>query len=457
MQLHPKPLAPARALLEAALACPQLGVGEDARAGRFALRQPRAPANSRQQRSRAAPAREQQRLVDADVPWRLLNIGTDAKLELVRLEAGAAEDAGEEGKPRVSSGATTGAAIDPPAGGVAQQTAGAGAAGAGADAAAIVSNAQRPAVAIPWGCSGSGGSDGAMETKAPTAVRIPWGETPGSAEETTAPTVVRIPWGEASGSVKEACAGAGRSGGSSALAPPVPPDDAVAARIGRVVYVFAEEALVSEQAAAERDMEIEDDFFEFDAADFARNAAAAAKRAAAPQHLKTASMREAEARSRAEKLPPTRVRLVLPDRTCVAAEFNALEPLAAMHAFAGACLAEGAKFELYTTPPHVTLRASTTVTLYGARLCPAAVVRVAAADGTTTLSLRADLAASTGPPPQWHSGEGDKTKRQRTAAEGRGRGVGGAGGSSAPAAAAAASGGRKKKGAMPAWFKMGGK
>eukprot|EP00793_Prasinoderma_coloniale_P003871 PRCOL_00003248-RA len=209
-------------------------------------------------------------------------------------------------------------------------------------------------------------------------------------------------------------------------------------RIGRAVHVFDEGALVSATAAAERDAEPDDSFFEFTQEDLAKSM----RRDTGPKYLMTAKMREQAMVEKASRLGATRVRVVMPDRTCVMADFAPLDTLADLHEFAAGILEPGTAFELFVAPPRRVLAVSG-ATLYAEGLCPAAAVRVTSTDGAP-LSLRADASAAEG-------------KRQRTAGSSGAGGSGSArsvGGVSHAGRAGGGAGAGAKKG-VPKWLKLG--
>ena len=133
-------------------------------------------------------------------------------------------------------------------------------------------------------------------------------------------------------------------------------------------------------AAAASDDPLPDEFFEFTADDFAEVARAQQRRAAAEAVLMTRTAREAQARARAERMPPVPVRLHFPDGSIVQADFRATQPLAAVLDLARAVAAPAlaAALHLYTTPPKAVLR-DAAATLFALQLYPAAHVHVGAA------------------------------------------------------------------------------
>ena len=315
---------------------------------------------------------------------------------------------------------------------------------------------------IPWGQASQQRAVEQEQTQQQQQQQIPWGRAPqhddqhaGQAEAQQG----RIPWpepskGRAPGEavVASVAATEATADAEAALPPPAAPlRTAADRRIGRAVHVFDEGALVSATAAAERDAEPDDSFFEFTQEDLAKSM----RRDTGPKYLMTAKMREQAMVEKASRLGATRVRVVMPDRTCVMADFAPLDTLADLHEFAAGILEPGTAFELFVAPPRRVLAVSG-ATLYAEGLCPAAAVRVTSTDGAP-LSLRADVRECAGPPPPPPQASAAEGKRQRTAGSSGAGGSGSArsvgGGSHAGRAGGGAGAGAKK--GVPKWLKLG--
>mmetsp|Transcript_31215 Transcript_31215/g.79590 ORF Transcript_31215/g.79590 Transcript_31215/m.79590 type:complete len:507 (-) Transcript_31215:328-1848(-) len=132
-------------------------------------------------------------------------------------------------------------------------------------------------------------------------------------------------------------------------------------------------------------MEEDDSFYELSAEDVAAMwHAAEARRKEQEVGLKTAAMREAEARAKAESFGTIPVRLHLPGgKLLLQAGFKATEQLSALQQLVGVLLAPGAAAatHLFTTPPKTVLKAADlALSFYTARMVPAAHVHMGVDD-----------------------------------------------------------------------------
>ena len=151
--------------------------------------------------------------------------------------------------------------------------------------------------------------------------------------------------------------------------------EAKALSTDRGLIVFRED-LIASSSSGERAESIPDDFYDFTAQDFAKlqQSKQALARQEEKRTLQTRAMRERERRQRAREMPPTRLRIVLPDRRCLQASFQATDKVSEVYAFVGNLLLfpDSDAFELFTTPPKSILSRKADLNLYDADLVPSA-------------------------------------------------------------------------------------
>lgn len=172
-------------------------------------------------------------------------------------------------------------------------------------------------------------------------------------------------------------------------------------------------------------------------------------------------MRAKEEQRRAAAYGAVPIRLYLPDGAhCLQTSLPATEPLAAVLALARAALVPGAEAGayLFTTPPRTVLK-DLSLSLYAAKLVPAAKVLVGlkegAADAATSGLIRPEVLALVEAPPRRDAVmHGAKAEAAGAAAGGSAAGASGSGGAEGAGAARAAGAGGK---GVPKWLKLGGK
>eukprot|EP00897_Mesotaenium_endlicherianum_P001733 jgi/Mesen1/1588/ME000134S00697 len=151
----------------------------------------------------------------------------------------------------------------------------------------------------------------------------------------------------------------------------------VTALLGREVRVFVRPAAISApeeepstSSQPESVKDVDDKFFEFTAADYAR--VMASKREEV--HLKTRMIREQEAAERRNRITKAVIRVHFPDGWIVEATFAPSDSVGGVHELVRRALARPeAPFYLYTAPPKQRLR-SMEQSLYDAGLAPGALV-----------------------------------------------------------------------------------
>lgn len=181
-------------------------------------------------------------------------------------------------------------------------------------------------------------------------------------------------------------------------------------------------------------------------------------------------MREREERRRAESYGSVPIRLYLPDGVhCLQTALPATEPLSAVLALARAALQPGAAAAayLFTTPPRTVVKEKDLgLSLYAAKLVPAAKVHVGLQDAskagasgptadTTQLIRPATLALVERPPQRgevMHAGRPEQQVGGTSGADASGSGASGSGASGSGAAARTGATGGK---GVPKWMKLG--
>lgn len=159
------------------------------------------------------------------------------------------------------------------------------------------------------------------------------------------------------------------------------------AGIEREFCVFHRDELLQSRADANWDQTTPDSFYDFTPEDYHRMMAE--HKAAVDRQeigLRTAIMREREEEGKAASLGPVNIRLVYPSGMICQAKFKATDKVGILYEFAASITECGrAGIVLYTTPPRFELK-NEELSLYQAKLVPAANVYIGPAGGNQSLS-----------------------------------------------------------------------
>ncbi|KAG0357282.1 hypothetical protein BC939DRAFT_507696 [Gamsiella multidivaricata] len=129
-------------------------------------------------------------------------------------------------------------------------------------------------------------------------------------------------------------------------------------------------------------IDLPDDFYTLTSQDVMRlmNGQKARREEEENRGFKTAAVRAEEEKARERRYPKTIIRIRFPDRIQLQATFRSQETIGDLRKWvAGACVGQGEKFDLYTTPPKKVL-SDNKQTLYQAGLAPQSIVYFTWAD-----------------------------------------------------------------------------
>ncbi|GJJ72320.1 tether containing UBX domain for GLUT4 [Entomortierella parvispora] len=135
-------------------------------------------------------------------------------------------------------------------------------------------------------------------------------------------------------------------------------------------------------------IELPDDFYTLSAQDVMKlmNSQKKLREEEEKRGFKTAAVRAEEEKAKERRYPKTVIRVRFPDRVQIQATFKSQETIGDLRKWvAGACVGQGEKFELYTTPPKKVL-SDNKQTLYQAGLAPQSIVYFSWADSKLNLN-----------------------------------------------------------------------
>ncbi|KAH7047699.1 hypothetical protein BKA57DRAFT_463151 [Linnemannia elongata] len=154
----------------------------------------------------------------------------------------------------------------------------------------------------------------------------------------------------------------------------------------RQVKVFRPPA--DDAAPLSNQIELPDDFYDLTSQDMMKlmNSQKARREEEENRGFKTAATRAEEEKARERRYPKTIIRIRFPDRIQLQATFRSQETLGDLRNWVSkACVGQGEKFDLYTTPPKKVL-ADNKQTLYQAGLAPQSIVYFTWVDSKLNLS-----------------------------------------------------------------------
>eukprot|EP00239_Pterosperma_sp_CCMP1384_P010690 CAMPEP_0197859680 /NCGR_PEP_ID=MMETSP1438-20131217/34467_1 /TAXON_ID=1461541 /ORGANISM="Pterosperma sp., Strain CCMP1384" /LENGTH=428 /DNA_ID=CAMNT_0043476271 /DNA_START=205 /DNA_END=1491 /DNA_ORIENTATION=- len=171
----------------------------------------------------------------------------------------------------------------------------------------------------------------------------------------------------------------------------------VEAEVGRQLRVILPSSSAAVPGVQEdEDMEEDEDFYSFTAEDFARMQASKRKLAKQQEdrtQMRTKQLREKEITEAANRLGYALIKIRFPNETELEGCFHPLDSMSAVYKMVRSCIQPSMKFSLFVTPPRETLPDSA-ASLYSLDLAPAALVRFAPKDSSTsqdTEYLRPDV------------------------------------------------------------------